>query len=259
MLNNLKIGTRLSCSFGILLVLLMLVGGYTIKEIRNLNGNISLLVNDRMVKVEQANKLINQINIVARAVRNLIIDDDKNRDAEEVQRIAEARKIAGGILKDFDNTIKQEKGRALLNKMSSDIRPIFSRHLEALLDLAKNNRNEEAKTLLLSDFRQIQSDYLKTINEFIEYQTNLANECGKDAEETANTSVRVISILLIAALALSVLLAALIVRSITVPVRKASILAETMAKGDFTNILAIDQKDEIGLMAKSLNTMTSTM
>ena len=224
-----------------------------------MNGNISLLVNDRMVKVEQANKLINQINIVARAVRNLIIDDDKNRDAEEVQRIAEARKIAGGILKDFDNTIKQEKGRALLNKMSSDIRPIFSRHLEALLDLAKNNRNEEAKTLLLSDFRQIQSDYLKTINEFIEYQTNLANECGKDAEETANTSVRVISILLIAALALSVLLAALIVRSITVPVRKASILAETMAKGDFTNILAIDQKDEIGLMAKSLNTMTSQL
>ena len=155
MLNNLKIGTRLSCSFGILLVLLMLVGGYTIKEIRNLNGNISLLVNDRMVKVEQANKLINQINIVARAVRNLIIDDDKNRDAEEVQRIAEARKIAGGILKDFDNTIKQEKGRALLNKMSSDIRPIFSRHLEALLDLAKNNRLDKIRTFLVNALERL--------------------------------------------------------------------------------------------------------
>ena len=33
MLNNLKIGTRLSCSFGILLVLLMLVGGYAIKDL----------------------------------------------------------------------------------------------------------------------------------------------------------------------------------------------------------------------------------
>ena len=70
MLNNLKIGTRLSCGFGLLLILMIVVGIYSVKEIKVLNNDIDLLVKDRMVKVKQANQLIDQINLVARAVRN---------------------------------------------------------------------------------------------------------------------------------------------------------------------------------------------
>ena len=67
MLKNFKIGTRLSLGFGILLVLMLVVGGYGIKSIKALHEEIDLLVEDRMVKVEQANTIIDQINIVARA------------------------------------------------------------------------------------------------------------------------------------------------------------------------------------------------
>ena len=77
MLKNFKIGTRLSLGFGILLVLMLVVGGYGIKSIKALHEEIDLLVEDRMVKVEQANAIIDQINIVARAMRNMIIDDNK--------------------------------------------------------------------------------------------------------------------------------------------------------------------------------------
>lgn len=92
MLKNLKIGTRLNLGFGILLVFMMVVGGYGIKSINSLSEEIELLVEDRMVKVEQANAIIDQINIVARATRNMIIDDNKENQAKEAQRIAEARK-----------------------------------------------------------------------------------------------------------------------------------------------------------------------
>jgi hypothetical protein len=37
MLKNLKIGTRLSLGFGILLLLMLVVGGYGINSIKNLN------------------------------------------------------------------------------------------------------------------------------------------------------------------------------------------------------------------------------
>ena len=82
MLKNFKIGTRLSLGFGILLVLMLVVGGYGIKSIKALHEEIDLLVEDRMVKVEQANTIIDQINIVARAVRNLIIDDNKGKSGK---------------------------------------------------------------------------------------------------------------------------------------------------------------------------------
>ncbi len=62
----------------------------------------------------------------------------------------------------------------------------------------------------------------------------------------------------IAALALTFggLCALVLTRSITQPILQTVEFAETMAKGDFTRIIAINQKDEIGSMADALNTMT---
>ncbi len=259
MLSNWKIGTRLGLGFGILLILMMVVGLYGIQSVRGLHEEIDLLVEDRMVKVEQANALIDQINLVARAIRNLIIDDNKDNQATELQRIADARKTASGLLEQLEKTIKQEKGAALVKKITIEIRPTFGRHLEAIIGFIKEDQNLKAKTILLGEYRQVQAAYFKTVEELIAFQTELAKKAGEEAEHDANNAMRLIGILLIAALVLSVVLAVLIVRSITRPVQMASALAETMAKGDFTTKLALDQKDEVGQMAKSLNSMVGQL
>jgi len=258
MLKNLKIGTRLSLGFGFLLLLMLVVGGYGIRSIQTLNEDVNLLVNDRMVKVEQANTLIGNINIIARALRNIIIDEDKARQADELRRIADSRKIAGDLFETLGKTIKSEKGSALVKK-GADFRALYVRSTEAYMELIKSGQLDQAKKLLLSDVRETQRGYLEAINELIAFQTDLAKQAGHEAENVAQSSTRLISILLLAALALSVLMAFFIVRSITGPVGKASALAETMAKGDFTTKLDINQKDEIGLMATSLNTMAGQL
>ncbi len=259
MLNNLKIGTRLSLGFGILLLLMLVVGGYGIKSIKSLHKEIKMLAEDRMVKVEQANTIIDQINIVARATRNMIIDDNKENQAKEVLRIAEARKTAGGLLEQMKGTIKSDKGVAILNKLANDIRPVYGRHLEALLGFIKEEQTLRARMLLLGDFRQIQNTYFNTIEELITFQNDLAKKAGKDAADAADAATIFITTLLVVALALSVILAFFIIRSITGPVSKAVALAETMAKGDFTAKLDINQKDEVGVMATSLNSMVGQL
>ena len=259
MLKNLKIGMRLALGFGFLLLLMLVVGGYGIQSIKRLNQEVNLLVEDRMVKVEQANALIGQINIVARAIRNTIIDDNKGNQEREFQRIADARKSASGLLDQLEKTITQEKGAALIKRITAEIRPVFGRHLEATIGFIKEDQTLKAKMLLQGEYRQIQAAYFTTLEELIAFQTELAKKAGEEAEHNAEAAVRLITILLVMALALSVAMAFFIVRSITGPVAKASKLAETMAKGDFTSTLDIDQKDEIGAMARSLNTMVGQL
>ncbi len=259
MLSNLKIGTRLSCGFAGLLLLMVVVGGYGIYEIRALEHEAKVLVGERMVTVAQANALINTINVVARAIRNALLVNDSTQQTAELKRIEEARKKASEQLALLEKTVKDEKGAPLVKRIVTDVRPTFSRHLDALIEFVNNEQTLRAKMLLLGDYREIQRIYLAITEELIASQTELAMQSGEKAADMAAAGVRLISLLLVAALVLSIILALLIVRSITGPVRKASALAETMAKGDFTAKLDLQQRDEIGQMAQSLNTMVGQL
>ena len=258
MLKNFKIGTRLGLGFGAILVLLMIVGGDAIIEIKSLHRQIDLIVTDRMVKTERANNYIDDLNLIARSLRNIYIDDNRDRQADELRQIAEARQRMTAQLDEFNRTITSERGVVLLRAVTT-VRPEYIRHTEAYMDFIRAGQFDPAKNLLLSEIRQVQGTYMDAINELVVYQSYLANNDGQQAGRDAARATTTIGIILVVALVLSIGLAILIIRSITGPVGKASVLAETMAKGDFTTKLDINQKDEIGLMANSLNSMVTQL
>ena len=66
MLKNLKIGTRLILAFALVLLFLLINSGVAFKMIQRLNEGVTTLAEDRMPKVELANEIIGNINIIAR-------------------------------------------------------------------------------------------------------------------------------------------------------------------------------------------------
>lgn len=74
--------------------------------------------------------------------------------------------------------------------------------------------------------------------------------------KSANFTMLLVS--LVAAI-LGVLISFFLTRAITGPIQKTADFAAEMAKGDFTRTLAVQQSDEIGVMANSLNSMVSQL
>ena len=259
MLTDFKIGSRLSFGFGIILVLMMIVGGYSLQVINSLNSGINLLVKDRMAKTEQAHQMMDNLNVIARGNRNLIIyDNNKEIQSEELQRIEKSRKAIDDLLEKLNSTIKSGKGKAQLMQVTQ-FRPLYLQQIETYIELVKTGRIDQAKKILLKEVREAQKNYMKSIDDLIALQAEQANETGNKAANEASAATTLNAILLASALILSIILAFVIIRSITRPISKVSALAETMARGDFTTKLDIDQKDEIGMMAKSLNTMVEQL
>jgi len=64
---------------------------------------------------------------------------------------------------------------------------------------------------------------------------------------------------LIGAVVLGIIIAVFLTRAITRPVIKGVEFAKAMAQGDFTQKLDIDQKDEVGVLAASLNNMVDRL
>ena len=254
MLKNFKIGSRLTLGFGIILVLLMIVGGYSLTVITSLHDEVSELVTDEMVKTELANEITENINVIARGLRNIIIDDSKDRQGDELRRIAECRKKIAEILEQLKKTVVADAGKVALSKVV-DTQTIYVKHIEAYMELVKAGKIDTARPMLFAEIREAQKNYLAATEELVDSQAKAAETVGTNAARQAKMATEVVSIMVVIALIFGILMALLIVRSIVNPVSKAVALAETMAKGDFSTKIDIDQQDEIGLLAKSLNVM----
>lgn len=259
MLKNFKIGARLSFGFGIVLVLMMIVGGYSMKAISSLHNEINQIVTDDMVMTEQGHQIKDNLNLIARGLRNILLDNNKDHQSDELQRIAQSRKSIADILEQLDKIVTKGSEEGDILKKVIDLRTIYVKATDVYIELVKSGQIDPAKKMLLSEIREAQKNYIAAVDKFIAFQILQANEGGKKTVEYTRTANTLIGTLMVVALILSSVVIILIVRSITTPVNKVSALAVNMARGDFTTKIDIKQKDEIGLMATSLNTMVEQL
>ena len=247
MLKNMKIGPRLGFGFGILMVLMLIVGTLSIFKINGLNDSIDKMVHDRFPKTVQSNDIISNINIIARALRNIVIDDSKATVDAELKRVAESRKIVADNLEKLKATVKSEKGKAIMAKIDA-IRPVYVKETEQYMDLVRNGKVEQAKAMLLTSIRASQRTYLEAVEELIHFQTKIMEEGGKEAAADAKSAQTMIIALLVAAMILGVALGLLITRSITAPVNACVDAANKIAAGNTDVHLDSTAKDETGIL-----------
>ena len=258
MLYNVKIGIRMILEYSFIILLLLIVGGYSLFVIQSLAQKVDVLVYDRMVKSEQATTVIDNLNIIARGLRNIIIDTSEDSQAWELRRISDSRKKIQDSLDQLKMTIRTYKGVEILGKVTES-REVYTRDTKYYMMLITSQRIEEAKRVLLTEVRASQRAYMESVEELIDYQKKLARESGDEASSLAQSSPPILSLLMAMAFTISLISLIMITNSITDPINKTVALAEAMAGGDFTIRLAIDQKDEVGLMAKALNSMIEKM
>jgi methyl-accepting chemotaxis protein len=254
MLKNMKIATRLMLAFGLILVFMMVVGVKAIIDVRALSGNLNTLAHDLMPKVEQANAIVDNVNIIARAMRNAMIDPRPETVQAEAKRIDDAREVIVANIRKLEETITSDQGRQLMRDLN-EYRAEYIAQTDLLMGFIAKTETDRAREVIQTTMRTAQASYLKAIEGLIAFQSDLARSSAQAGEAAAKKGTILISVLLVIALVVSVLLAILIIRSITGPVNKALRLAEAMAKGDLTTRLDVDQQDEVGAMARSMNSM----
>ncbi|MFZ4858214.1 MAG: methyl-accepting chemotaxis protein [Desulfuromonadaceae bacterium] len=257
-MNNLKIGVRLGLGFAIIVLLMLVVGGYSITKMSQLDSLVTVLVEDKYPKTVMLNDMKSNINIVARALRNIIILDDKEEIKKENQRIIDARELIGKRIEELSKVVQGDTGKALLKEVI-EARTAFLGSLKTIIDLIEANDKEKARTELLTTVRKTQSAYFTAIDKMIEYQSKEVEKSGKAADESAMQGEIIVLGLLIAAVLISILCAFLLVRSITGPIIPLVAVARKIADGDLTVQIAHTSSDEIGDLSESFRIMAQNL
>jgi methyl-accepting chemotaxis protein len=258
MFKNMKIGMRLGLGFGIVALLLALMAGIVYVRTTTVRDLSSTMVNNNFPKVVTAHDIIDNVNIIARAVRNVLLVEDREQMRKEAGRVAEAEKSISAETEKLEKLVGSEEEKKLFKDMVES-HAAYSPNIEAVLKLATAGQDSEAQKLLLTKTRETQGEYFKAVEELIKYQTESMQGSGKEIDQTGNNTRKLLIVLAIVALLLAAATAFWITRSITRPISECVTVADKVAQGDTDVLINADRQDETGKLMASMKTMVESI
>jgi methyl-accepting chemotaxis protein len=245
-LKNLKVGTRLGAGFGICIALLAVVALAAVVMMTRLRDDITLITDDRVVKIVELQQTQDQINAVAIDLRNALITGDI-----DVPAVTRTRAAIETRLKQIRSVIKAPQGVKLFNEMSALGRD-YNAKLDAVTPLIEQGRLYQAKPALTDDILPIQRRYFKAIDEMIAFQLKLNDESASNAKAAYALGVRMIAGVSLLAVLVGLFMAIRISRSITRPLHEAEQAVSALARGELNTQITAHSDDEVGKLMSAL-------
>jgi methyl-accepting chemotaxis protein len=258
MLSNLKIGIRLALGFLVMSIIMIVISGIAMTSFTRMNGKVKVITQDRWPKTVILHDINDNINIVARALRNAIILSDSAEVKKELGRIVKSgAEITTGMEK-LDKTIISGEGQALLQAIREK-QEAYSSVMKEITGMIESGRKAEAGEALVVKLRPLQKGYFESVNKMIEFQAEQLLKAGVAVEITYKSADLQIIIALVISLFAAGLIGYLITRSITVPLDEAVKVNSSIADGDLSVTVKAGRRDEIGQLNESARQMVDNL
>lgn len=255
---TLMIGHRLLLGFGLLMLLLVTMSALSISRLSNLNQHMREVIGNRYPKTVLATDIDNQINIVARSMRNILLLEDQKQIRFASDRIVNADRIINDRLAALDNVVTDRQSRALLVNLPRTQKDYLDQR-DKMLQTAHDGIKEGAIALPINDVRPVQSAYMGALDKLILPQRDIMQQSGNVVEQDYRFACHLLIVLAAIGLLLAAAIAWLVIRSITKPISRAVQIAQTAASGDLTSDIDSSGRDETGQLLTALKTMNDSL
>ena len=257
-MTDLKIATRLRLGFGLMVLLIVMMGTVSIFKANEVGAAFGTVMEDRYPKIASLNVINENLGAIARSQRDVLLMSDAGDIKKEVASMAAHQIDNSSRLKALETQITSEKGKELLAKVEA-VRAEYLPLQDQFSNLIASGNQDMGKTLLLAEISPIQTKYFKAIGEFIVFQESLMDDSKRIAEADVGTLKYVVW----AAGGVSVLVALLaafwITRAITGPINQAVEVSRAVAAGDLMINISPQGSNETGLLLQALKEMQSSL
>jgi len=253
-LTQLRIGPRLAVSFGLLILLLVAIGVFGASNAKRLSEDLDRTANSSLVKIGAANGLENQINIISRAVRDLLLLDTAGAIKKQKKAIADALEEGEKQLASLEAAITDDAEKAAVN----EVRERKSKFLAALDKFQKvqtDGSPDEPRESLITDLRPAQTALQEGLKKLVDMQFESGKQLATSGNQRAKSSIVLTVVLVAVAVVIGLGGGVVIARSIVGPARKAQGAAEAIAAGDLTQRITVDGRDELSQMLQAMQNM----
>ncbi|KMY54648.1 hypothetical protein AC623_12510 [Bacillus sp. FJAT-27231] len=249
-----SVAKKLYTGFIAVLLILMAVGVIGYLAAMKLNNDYAFLLDDRVKKVEMINELISiEKDISINSLTYFAFSEQRN-----LEEIKKKQKEFADIHNELSQIIKQPNNRKIL----SELEEAGSRYSDLVFKVFDSQeKGLQAETAEYADEANKAEEVFKNkALELKEVQVSLMNETRNDLNGFVRAMKIFLIIMVAAGVALGGVIAYLIGKSITVPVKKMTIALNEVAAGNLQiEKVRIRNKDEIGEMGAAFNEMTEDL
>jgi methyl-accepting chemotaxis protein len=254
MFENMKIGMRLAIGFGAVVALLVVIAVLSLVRLGTIGNSIEDIDQDKYPKTVLANNINENVNLVARSIRNMILLDKKEEILKEENAIGEAKREIDADIEKLTKTVSTEKGKEILKSVVEARNAYLGPENEAR-KLAVEGKASEAEGILFEVLRPVQTAYKRSVDQLIAYQGELMEKESQNAQDLYHGARTLILVLAALAMLFAVGIALWITRSITNPISKCVSVAEDLARGDTNTLVEVKRKDETGQLLNAMKTL----
>jgi len=250
-----KIATRLTSGFSLMIVLLLLCSGIALHALWQARDDMDNAVTNKMYRYDLIQDMRGSARDMAIAVRNIALLSDADQKQVERKRLNVQK---GNYL---------EKREQLVESMSRNVSAAGSNALKALLavdeaalntltdagKIAMDNRQQETVTFLMETARPAQRKMLEALDNLSDIQMQVSHNTVADARQAVSRTATQITLLVIlsclVAIFACVTLTRTLMRQLGGEPAQAQALAATIAAGDLTSYVLLRPNDTSSLLA----------
>ena len=258
MLGNMKIGTRMTAAFGVLFILMIIetIAGFIMMA--GLNTSLGNIAEGNVPKIEAsmgANSDIKNIFLSIAEMTMVKNPELKKQLLENIENSRSSYKSDLGILEKLE---MNDQGKAFIENFKKTIAAAKDADNKAL-ELSQAGKETDAMLVYQNEISKHAKNMDIAADSLVSYNKKSVESGYAGAKTSIALSRTVFAVISVISAFLCILLGLLITRSIVKPLSLGVNFAENMSKGDLTQRLSVQQNDEVGQLAKSLNAMADNL
>lgn len=252
-IRNISLRLRALFSFGVVCLLLAGLGGVAVQKMNGIYDSVTQLQRDWLPSVRQAGRIESAGLVYRLDARRFVMDEDR-QSAASVNKLNGLKKNLLSATDLYAPMVSSPGEEQAYRQVKNDAQA-YTGKIDELIELSKVKSNSEL-FVFIRDTTSPQAKALQSsIEALIEVNMKGAEQSGQVADQDFKSGLTMTIALIVVAVIITVIVATLFIRSITLPVKALLASTRKIAEGDLRTTVAINGRDEL----TELQTATAAM
>ncbi len=257
MFKNMKIGAKLGTGFGIVLLLMLILGIFSLQRMGVVNDQSTEIANNWMpsiVAIEEINGATAEYRIYEyEHMVSLLPENMKKAEKDMDTVMAKIKKQCA----EYEKLISSPEEKALYEEFSKKFDAYMQLH-EKFLALSSENKTDEAKAAI-REARTVYDDFSNNLLSLIKLNVDGGNAASNEGDVIYDEAMKMVIGILILAILLGIAIAFFVTNSITNPVNELIVIIRRLAEGDLSVKIVADTTEETGQLKAAMGEMASNL